>query len=206
MPPPDDAAPAHPWQPRPAEIAAEAARTEAEARAARQRAEARRWGGRIPSERICSLPANARALARLDRDLIDALDASTPEQQRDIARWAARQACGLAGLDAFGVVAAALAAMDRGEPPPPPLGDTMRAWRHVSTDPHVPRTVVTTSDGTPNFSQQALALSALRAAVREDPLVAAVDALHAAAYTHGQDWARLVAQARATFAVLAGPT
>lgn len=189
----------HPWEPVFAEMAAKAAAT----RRRHEESEARRWGGRLPSERIRTLGANVWGMAKLDRDLLDALDAATAEQQREVARWAAHRACEVAGLAGIGWVAGALAALDRGAPLPPPFDDDTRAWDLLFTDPQVPSTTVTSPDRRlDNFSQQAAALPAISAATRDDPLAAAVDALHAAAYAYGIGCPELFAAARAAYPFL----
>ncbi|MFC6019472.1 hypothetical protein ACFP2T_25095 [Plantactinospora solaniradicis] len=195
----------HPWQPLFDEIAARAAEEATAARHRRFLHESTRWGGRPPSDRLRDLPANTLGLARLDRDLLDALAEATPEQQRNVARWAMRRACAISGLDTVDWIAGALAAVERGTAPPPPFDDEVRTWQRLWADRRVPSTVVTIPDGTPNCSQQAIALPTIFAVTRDDPLVAAVDALHAAAYAHGNGYPRLFAAARAAFPVLDRP-
>jgi hypothetical protein len=194
------AAPPHPWPARFDEIAEKAWREAVAAQRARDRHEALRWGGRLPSRRVRELPANALGLARLDRGLLDALAEATPVRQRHLARWAARRACTVAGLVGVDWIAAGLRAVEQGLPLPAPLDDEVHAWQVLWADDRVPATTVTSPDGTPNYSQQALALPALFAATRDDPLVAAVDAVHAAACAHGDDHRDLLAAAGAVLA------
>lgn len=189
-------APPYPWEPIFADLAAKAEARAVEARRSRERADATRWGGRAPSERVRTLQANALGLARMDRELLDALERAAPQQQREVAIWATHRACAVALLDTVDWIAAALAAVDRGEPVPPPFDDASAAWHRLFNDPRVPRTVITTPDGTPNCSQQAMALPALFAVAVADPLTAAVETVFCAAISHGPDHPRLLADAR----------
>lgn len=66
-------------------------------REATRAAEARRWGGRLPHERVRRING-ALELARLDRELVDGITDLDPAIQRAFAVWAARRACAAAGL------------------------------------------------------------------------------------------------------------
>jgi hypothetical protein len=192
----------HPWIAVFAARAAEAAAREDAMRRRREQREAIRWGGKPPTERLRRVAANTILLSRMDRPLLDALAEATPEQQRAIARWGARRAYAIAGLTDIAWIAPALAALDRGEPLPPPFDDDRRAWDLLWSDPQVPQTIVTTPDGTPNFSQQALAFPTLTLAMADDPLGAAVDAIAAAMFAAGPDFGEVAVAARAAFPVL----
>jgi hypothetical protein len=194
--------PPHPWAPMFDDLATWAAAKAAAARRSRAEFEARRWGGTPPSERLRALPANGIGLCRLDRGLLDALADATPDVQRAVARWGARQACTVAGLAVIDWIAAALAALDRGERLPPPFDDDHRPWERLWADERVPATTVTTPDGTPNCSQQAIALPAVRAAAHDDPLAGAVDTVYFAALAYGDNHRDLLVAARATLAEL----
>ena len=176
----------HPWIPIFDEMAAEAAARAAAARRRQAAFETRRWGGQPPTERLRPLPANAVGLSRLDRQLLDALADAPPGTQRTLARWAARQACAIAGLDTIDWIAAALAGLDRGEALPAPFDDHAQMWQRLWADQRVPRTTVTIPTGTPNCSQQAIALPAIPAAANDDPLAAAVDTIYFAALAYGE--------------------
>ncbi|MCC8243294.1 hypothetical protein [Saccharothrix luteola] len=168
--------------------AARLAREEQERAAARARSEAeeREWGGRLPGERLRQLRGTAMSLASLDRPLVDALAEADPATQRQVARWAIRRAFTAAGLADLDWIAPALAAMDRGEPLPPPFEDTLQPWDRMMVDERIPQTVVTTLDGRyDNFSQQAMALPALFAEAEPDPLAAACEAVWSAVSTLG---------------------
>ncbi|MFC7010180.1 hypothetical protein ACFQMH_00305 [Streptomyces viridiviolaceus] len=199
-----------PPPPTPAERAAAGRRRRAErraaeraAQAARERAETLAWGGRLPSRRRPEVGGNARGLVPLDRDLLDAVDAADPAAQRNIARWAARRAFDAAGLTDVDWIAPALAALDRGESLPAPFGDPRRTWDRFFADDRITHTVVGSLDGHhDNLLQQAMAMPALLAAAGPDPLRAALDALFAAAVTHGTDYPALFARARREFPVL----
>lgn len=186
-----------------AEELAEAGRRRQEAKEreraeARERAERQRWGGRIPSERVLAAGGNVMMLVRLDRDLIDVVDAAGPAAQRDLAGWAARRALSAAGLDRVGWVAAGLDAVDRGEALAGPLADLTRAFERLYADPDVPHTLVDSTDGRcDNVLRQAMALPALFGAAEPNPLRAALDALSHAAATWGSAYPDLFAEARA---------
>jgi hypothetical protein len=185
----------HPWVPIFGEMAAGAAAQTEAARRSAAAFDARRWGGEPPTERLRGLPANAIGLARLDRRLLDALADVTPQTQRALARWAARQACAIAGLDTIEWIAAALTALDRGEPLPAPFDDHHQMWERLWDDERVSHTTVTIPTGTPNCSQQAIALPAVPAAAHGDPLVAAVDTIYFAALAYGDQHRDLLAAA-----------
>jgi hypothetical protein len=158
---------------------------EREEEQARRRAEDRRWGGPMP-EQLRGLPANAINVGRMDRFLVEALAQADPLIQRQIARWVTRRAFAEAGLTGIGWIAPALAAMDRGEPLPPPFDGDRLPWDLLFSDEQIPSTTVTSPDGsTDNYRQQAMAFPALLSARNQDPLAAALDALWAAAVAFG---------------------
>jgi hypothetical protein len=190
----DDPAPL-PWAPMFDERAANAAAQAAADRRSLAEFEARRWGGVPPTDRLRALPANTIGLALLDRGLLDALADAPPHVQRRVAVWAARQACKIAGLAAIDWIAAALNTLDRGDPLPRPFQDDQQPWEWMSTDERVPITMVTIPTGTPNCSQQHIALPAIRAATHDDPLAAAVDTVYFAALAHGEDHRHLLTAA-----------
>ncbi|MFD0204851.1 MULTISPECIES: hypothetical protein [Saccharothrix] len=171
---------------------------------ARLEAEEREWGGRLPGERLRQLRGSALNLAPLDRPLVDALAEAEPTVQRQVARWAIRRAFTEGGLADIDWIAPALAAMDRGEPLPPPFEDDRRPWDLLFADERVPQTVVTTLNGVhDNFSQQAMALPAIFAELEQDPLVAAFDAVWSAVATYGRGrHGELLAELRSAFPVL----
>ncbi|MEV5549841.1 hypothetical protein AB0L35_27535 [Streptomyces sp. NPDC052309] len=172
-------------------------------RTARERAETLAWGGRLPSRRLREVGGNARGLVPLDRDLLDAVDAADPAVQRTIARWAARRAFDAAGLTDVDWIAPALAALERGDGLPAPFDDPQRVWDRFFADDRITHTSVDSLDGRhDNLLQQAMAMPALLAAAEPDPLRAALDALFAAAVTHGTDYPDLFARARREFPAL----
>ncbi|MFD2473453.1 hypothetical protein [Amycolatopsis silviterrae] len=181
-------------------------RRERAAEEARLRAERHAWGGSLPSERLRQLAGNAMSVARLDRPLIDAVERMDPAAQRQIARWTVRRAYAEAQLTEVEWIAPALAAMDRGEPLPPPFDDDRRAWDLLLSDERVPRTLATSPDGeSDNCLQQAMAFPAVFSAREPDPLRAAFDALWAAAVTFGYGrHGALFAEVRQAFPALAG--
>jgi hypothetical protein len=187
--------PGHPWEPVFAAAARDAARRAAETRRSREALEVRRWGGRMPSPRIRTLAANTRKLWRLDPDLVEALAATTSDRQRAVARWAARRACAVAGLDTVDWIVAALAAVDNDEPLP--FADDAAAFNRLLSDPRVPATTVRAPDGQPNWSQQALAFPAVLAAAGPDPLAAAIEAVGTTAWAYGDAHPTFLDEARA---------
>ncbi|MFJ9419368.1 hypothetical protein ACIRPT_35195 [Streptomyces sp. NPDC101227] len=172
---------------------------EQEARELRERVERKEWGGRLPSDRLRNIAGNVAGMVELDAALVHAIDEAGPGVQRAMARWAAHRSCDVAELSGVDWIARGLAELDRGLPFSPPLDDTERTWDLLFSDPQVPDTAVTLPDGTPNASQQAMALPALTDAAASDPLQAALDALYAAAAAHGTGWRDLFVEARSAF-------
>jgi hypothetical protein len=184
------------------------AREEQDRAAARARLEAeeRRWGGRLPPEGLRRLRGIPLLVVGLDRPLGEAIAEAGPAVQRDVARWAARRAFTEARLAEVDWIAPALAAMDRGEPLPPPFADGAPAELVDSllADGRITPEVTTSLDGKRDVLQQAMALPALFAAHGEDPLRAALEALWAGVLTfgHGRHGA-LFAELRESFPDLA---
>jgi len=185
---------------------ADAKRREQEARErvrreAAKTAEARRWGGRLPDERVRRING-AQELARLDRELVDGIADLDPTTQRAVAVWAARRACAAAGLTDLDWVKPALAALERGESLP--FTDLGEAFRLLDADPHVRRTSVAPYDGRlENLSQQHMAVPALWSAAADDPLGATLESLFHAMVTFGIDYRRLLSDVRDAFPELA---
>jgi hypothetical protein len=152
-------------------------------------AELRYWGGRLPSDPIRAAAGNARAMARLDVGLADAIAVASPDTQRSIARWAARRAYEVAGIADLDWVAPALRALNHGQQLPPPFDDPARVWQRLRSDSRVPRATVPSLNpgGPPNMSQPHMAVPALFAAAGPDPLNAALQALYDAAVAFGRD-------------------
>lgn len=200
-----------PPPPTPEEKAAAERRARAEQeRAAEQaclEAEKEMWGGRLPSQRLRDLGGNALNVAQLDRSFVDALGGADPVTQRKVACWVTRRAFAEAQLAQIDWIAAALDAMDRGEPLPRPFdGDDRRAWDLLFSDERVPSTLVASLDGLHgSFLQQAMAFPALFSAREQDPLGAALDALWnaAVAFGYGQ-YPVLFGEVRQAFPALAG--
>lgn len=198
-----------PPPPTPEEKAAAERRAQAEReRAAEHRRlerEKERWGGRLPSQRLRDLGGMALTVAELDSSLVHALDEADPVTQRAVARWVTRRAYAEAQLTEIDWIAAALDAMDRGEPLPSPFdGDNKQAWDRLFSDERVPTTLITSLDGAhSNVLQQAMAFPALFAAREQDPLDAAVGALWNAVVAFGRGRPpMLFAEVRQAFSVL----
>ncbi|GAA2262472.1 hypothetical protein GCM10010232_62610 [Streptomyces amakusaensis] len=139
---------------------------EREARELRERLEEEKWGGRLPSDRLRTVAGNVSAMVDLDVALLHAIDEAGPDIQRAIARRTAHRSCDVAGLSDVDWIARGLTELDQGVSFSPPLDDRDQTWNLLLSDPRVPSTTVTLPDGTPNASQQAMALPALTRAVR----------------------------------------
>jgi len=194
-----------PSPPTPQERAEAKQRERAAREQARQEAarafEARRWGGRLPDERV-RRTNGALELARLDRELVDGITDLDPATQRAVAVWAARRACAAAGLTDLDWVKPVLAALERGESLP--FADLGEAFRLLDADPHVRRTTVASYDGRDeHISQQHMAVPALWSAAADDPLGAGLESLFHAMVTFGIDYRRLMSEVREAFPELA---
>ncbi|WP_331769120.1 hypothetical protein OG948_35480 (plasmid) [Embleya sp. NBC_00888] len=173
-----------PPPPTPGERAAAArAAREEEARAHAEivrNCELRMWAGRLPTERLRRVGGNVHGMRMLDVHLVHAIARVDDGTRREIARWAAHRAYALAGLADVDWIAPAL--------------------RRLLEDPNVPRTTITLPEGTThNALQQAFALPALLGAAEPDSLQVALDALDAAAVTHGTDHRAFLDEVRDTW-------
>ena len=170
-------------------------------REAADAAEARRWGGRLPDERV-RRTNGASELVRLDRDLVDAMAALAPATQRAVAAWAARRACAAAGLTGLEWVRSAVAALERGKPLP--FASLSETFDLLRADPDAPRTSVVSYDGRhQHISQQHAAVPAIWSAAANDPLGAALESLFHAMVTVGIGYRRLLSEVREAFPELA---
>lgn len=195
----------YPWMDTLREQAAQAHALAERTRRRQAEREAERWGGAPPSDRVRGLSGQARSLARIDRPLLDRIEALPAARQRETACWAARHAMRVAGLEQIGWIAEALAAAEAARPLPALFveqGGTA-AFHRLLSDPEVPRTTVRrhldprvfrTQEIT-EMLQQAAAFPALIALANEDPLAAAIDAVCSAAIAHGDDQDRFLADA-----------
>lgn len=133
------------------------------------------WGDRPPSDRLRQLRGNVLGVAQHHRDLLDVFGGWDPEVQRAAARWLARRAFEVAGMDEIGWVRPALTAMDRGEPLPEPFTSPEAVfpllWTGFNGSGAVPFDASQGVRHRPSF-----AVPALFAAVNDDPLEAVVDA------------------------------
>ncbi|TCC44762.1 hypothetical protein E0H75_34580 [Kribbella capetownensis] len=172
---------------------------------ARLAVETRDWGGKLPSEPLRALGWAAIPVALLDRAAAEAIARADAGSQRGIARWAARRAYEEAQLTEHDWIAAALAAMDRGEELPEPFDTTSKAFDRAWGDPGVAKTLITTRDGRyDNFSQQAMAIPAIFEACADDPLAAAIGAVRVSVDTFGFGREQeFLAELRQAFPVLA---
>jgi hypothetical protein len=160
------------------------------------------WGGRLPGDRVRAATGNARAMARLDVGLAEAIAAASPDIQRSIARWAARRAYEVAGIADLDWVVPALRALDQGQRLPPPFDERTRVWQRLRSDSRVPHGTVPSlrPEGPPNMSQPHMAVPAMFAAAGPDPLDAALGALYDAAVAFGRDdYPALVEEVRRAF-------
>jgi hypothetical protein len=195
----------HPWTAKLHEQAAEATALAEKTRRVGAERDAEQWGGRRPSDRVRELPSQARALARIDRRMLDRIDALPAARQRVAACWAARRAMRVAGLEHIEWIADALAAAEAGHPLPRSFTEQSgaAAFNRLLSDPDVPHTTVPLrhspqtfgSHGASEVLQQAAAFPALIALANDDPLAAAIDATYDAAIAHGDDRDRFLADA-----------
>lgn len=173
------------------------ARIEA-ARVAEKAAAERRWGGPPPSARLRSANG-ATVMAGLDRGLVDSVDNADSATQRAVAVWAAHRACAIAGLTELDWVAAALAVLDRDQPP---ADDLAQAFDRLNNDPRVRYTTVRSYDDRHDMSRQHAALPAVWSAAGVDPLVAAMESLFHTVVTAGSDYPGVLAELRQAFPAL----
>ena len=149
------------------------------------------WGGRRPTDQLRAIGWPTPQLARRDRELVDRLAALPPDRQRTVARWAARRACEIAGIEGLDWVAEGLSALDRGEPLPGPLNDWSTAWDRLFPGSMMVTSLATVAPFTeqdtpaedPPIAAESVAISAVQAASDDNParaVMGAVDAL-----THG---------------------
>ncbi|GAB4051063.1 hypothetical protein [Catellatospora paridis] len=190
-----------PPPPTPDELAEKARleRLEQERRQADRRAAAdrRRWGDRVPNDRLRRVQGNVLGMEKLDLELVFAVAEADTRTQRAVARWAAEKAYATAGLSELPWVVPALAALRDGRPLPPPFDDPLALWPRLNG---MPITTVRSYDGRhEHVSQQHMAVPALLGAMEPDSLQAALDALFAAAVTHGDGYRALLADARKAF-------
>ncbi|MBM7783765.1 hypothetical protein [Tenggerimyces flavus] len=194
------AIPPPPPPPTPEELAERRRQKELEEAEQHRRYLMREWGGRLPSDRLLAVGDVARGLVHTDAEVVHALDAAGPALQRTVARWAARRVYDRAGLAEVEWIAPALAALERGEPLPPPFDQPDKAWERLIADPDAPDTTMLGMDGRSGpCHQQAFALPSLRHAADSDPLRAALTATLDACAGYGIDYPELLADLRRTF-------
>jgi hypothetical protein len=167
--------------------------------------DARRWGGSPPSDRLRRLPGQARSLARVDRALLDRLEALPGERQREIACWAARRALRVAGPERIAWVSGALADAEAGRALPVAVTEQggAPAFQRSPSDPEVPHTTVpyrhgagsSGASGVSRILRQAVAFPALLALANDDPLAAVVDAVDNAVLSYGDEDGRFLTEA-----------
>ncbi|MGB2571769.1 hypothetical protein ACPFP2_25445 [Micromonospora citrea] len=192
-----DSSGSHPWMETLRGQAAEATALAEKARRRQAERDAEQWGGAPPPDRLRGLPSQARSLARIDRPLLDRIDALPAARRREAACWAARHAMRVAGLEQIGWIADALAAAEADTPLPRSFTEQggAVAFQRLLSDPEVPHTTITLHLATAALGtrrvtgvlQQAAAFPALLALANDDPLVAAIDAVYNAAIAHGDD-------------------
>ncbi|MFI6230359.1 hypothetical protein ACIBCR_23970 [Micromonospora echinospora] len=195
----------YPWVETLREQAAKATALAEKTRRLQAERDAERWGGPPPSDRVRRLFGQAQPLARIDRPLLDRIDALPAARQRKAACWAARRAMRVAGLEQIGWIAEALADAEADRPLPRSFTEQsgQAAFQQLMSDPEVPHTTVPLrldpkalgTHDVPEMLQQAAALPALTALANADPLAAAVDAVYNAAIAHGDDCDRFLADA-----------
>ncbi|WP_112238518.1 hypothetical protein [Kribbella monticola] len=135
--------------------------------------ELRGWGGRPPSDRLREI-WKAYHLALDHRDLLDALEAASPDKQRAMVRWMTRRTCHEAGLDRYEWVTAALDRIERGDDPRGALQIPAEAFGPGASDgPHA-FFVAGWSD---NLELPAKVMTIFSPLREDDPLRATIDAL-----------------------------
>jgi hypothetical protein len=127
----------------------------------------------------------AKWLVDRDRALAEEVAAASPGAQRRLAHWAAQRVCDEAGISDLDWVADALAAMQRGEPLPPPLDDPGQMYERLAGDERAPRST-TTYQGHAT-ERGPIALFATLGAVWPAALWAATDTIARAAAVFGDD-------------------
>ncbi|MFI7644538.1 hypothetical protein ACIBTZ_00465 [Micromonospora sp. NPDC049460] len=200
-----DTAGSYPWMETLRGQAAEATALAEKTRRLQAERDAEKWEGAPPSDRVRGLLSQARSLARIDRPMLDRIDALPAARQREAACWAARRAMRAAGLEQIGWIADALADAEAGRPLPRTFTEQSgtAAFRRLLSDPEVPHTTVPLrldpracgTRGVTEMLQQAAAFPALIALADDDPLVAAINAVYNAAIAHGDDRDRFLAEA-----------
>ncbi|MBM0258109.1 hypothetical protein [Micromonospora sp. 4G55] len=195
----------YPWVETLRKQAAEATALAEKTRRLQAKRVAEQWGGAPPSDRVRGLLSQARSLARIDRPMLDRIDALPAARQREAACWAARRAMRVAGLEQIGWIADALAAAEADRPLPRSFTEQSgtAAFNRLLSDPEVPHTTVPLrldpkafgTRGVTEMLQQAAAFPALIALANDDPLVAAIDAVYNAAIAHGDDRDRFLTEA-----------
>ncbi|MDG4809371.1 hypothetical protein O7634_21710 [Micromonospora sp. WMMD1120] len=198
----------HPWMTTLREQAAEATALAEKYRRLQAERDAKRWGGAPPSDRVRRLFGQAASLARIDRRLLDRVDALPAARQREVACWAARRAMRVAGLEQIGWIVDALADAEADHPLPRSFTEQggAAAFRRLLSDPEVPHTTVRlpldpevpSTLAVTEMLQQAAAFPALLALANDDPLAAAIDAVYNAAIAHGTDRDHFLADAHTT--------
>ncbi|MGV9212194.1 hypothetical protein ACTFTM_10090 [Micromonospora sp. RB23] len=180
----------------------------------RRRAELRRWGGRLPSEPLRRVRGNIHGMLLLDRDLVDGVADADAVTQREIAIWAARQACALAGIADLDWMTPAWAALERGGPLPAEFTDMTALRTRIVGGPTVTIAVASLrrTDAAPTdllraaldgpVDPVAMALPALVAAGESDPLQAALEALWAAVSTYASRRDEFLAAVRRAFPIV----
>ncbi|MEH1056882.1 hypothetical protein V6U89_16960 [Micromonospora sp. CPCC 206171] len=200
-----DTAGSYPWMETLRGQAAEATALAEKTRRLQAERDAAEWGGAPPSDRVRGLLSQARSLARIDRPLLDRIDALPAARQRGAACWAARRAMRVAGLEQIGWIADALAAAEADRPLPRSFTEQSgtAAFNRLLSDPEVPHTTIPLrldpraigGCGVTEMLQQAAAFPALIALANDEPLVAAIDAVYNAAVAHGDDRDRFLTDA-----------
>ncbi|NLU82690.1 hypothetical protein [Rhodococcus sp. HNM0569] len=140
----------------------------------------------------------SRKVAGLDRDLLDAIEAATPDTQRALTRWCVRRAFERANLTRYGWVREALDRMDAGTIDEDFPNRTLERLYH---DPNAEWTLATGLPAKIGLITQQQAISSYTRALspRIGPLEGAIEALHRAMQTYGMDYEELTADIRNEF-------
>ncbi|MEV8504601.1 hypothetical protein AB0368_07185 [Actinoplanes sp. NPDC051475] len=207
----------HDHNPEPALTASDlAVRTQREREAAeKEDAEYQRlmdqevWGDRIPSDRLRAAAESANPLQELDPELPHLLAEQDGDVLKAVALWAAERAAAVSSIDQLPWVVAALAALRKGEPLPPPFDHEApeddyptEVWAQLDaieiTTIRMPSVV--NGPEAPEISLQHVAMPAVLANADRDPLTAALNAVYASALAHGEAGYRaFLAELKSTF-------
>ncbi|GAA1616890.1 hypothetical protein [Actinoplanes couchii] len=157
-----------------------------------EREDRRRFGDRVPPERLRAVELWLGDIQAIDADLMWALAEADDETHRGVARWAALRALHVAGLDREPALTPALAALRSGSPMPKPFDQHTfwYAYKDAVPDtfvPRIPGTAFLPEGDDEIVKQQWYALPTISSTTHPDSLTAALETVVGAALVHGPD-------------------